>query len=82
MTTIGIVTFIGLSLIGVRLAAVLAFFAFLMELLPLIGPWIAVIPALIIALTQGTFLEKPKEPVPPGTPTKIGRFQVQVGGGD
>ena len=56
MVTIGIVTFIGLSLIGVRMAALLAFFAFLMELLPLIGPWIAVIPALIVAFTQGTLV--------------------------
>lgn len=56
MVTIGAVTFIGLSLLGVRLAAVLAFFAFLMELLPIIGPWIAFIPALVISLTQGPWM--------------------------
>lgn len=56
MTTIGVVTFIGLSIIGVRMAAILALIAFVMELLPLIGPWIAAVPALIVALTQGTFV--------------------------
>jgi predicted PurR-regulated permease PerM len=53
MTLIGVVTFVGLSIIGVPLAVPLAFIAFLFELLPMIGPWLALIPALAIGFTQG-----------------------------
>ena len=56
MTTIGVITFIGLSILDVRLAVLLAFIAFTMELIPMIGFWIAAIPAIIIAFTQGTFV--------------------------
>lgn len=56
MTTIGVVTFIGLTIIGVPLAVPLAFIAFLFELFPMIGPWIALIPALIVGFTQGTWV--------------------------
>ncbi len=55
MTTIGIITFTGLSLLGVPLAVPLAFIAFLLELLPMIGPWIALVPALAVGFTQGTW---------------------------
>ena len=53
MTTIGLITFAGLSLLNVPLAVPLAFIAFLLELLPMIGPWIALIPAVIVGFTQG-----------------------------
>jgi predicted PurR-regulated permease PerM len=53
MLVIGVVTYIGLMLLGIKLAAVLAFIAFIFELLPMIGPWIAFIPALAVSLTDG-----------------------------
>jgi len=56
MTTIGVVTFVGLSLLEVRLAAVLAFIAFVMELIPMIGFWVAAIPAVIVGFTQGPWV--------------------------
>ena len=48
---VGLVTFIGLSLLGVPYAMVLAIIAGFMELIPYLGPILASIPALIIALT-------------------------------
>lgn len=53
MIAVGLITYIGLTVLGVRLALLLAFIAFMMEIVPLIGPWIAFIPALIVALTDG-----------------------------
>lgn len=44
--------FIGYSAFGVNYALLLAIFALFMNLIPFIGPWIAVVPALIIAFTQ------------------------------
>lgn len=55
MTTIGAITFVGLSLLDIPLAVPLAFFAFLLELLPMIGPWIALIPAVVVGFTQGAW---------------------------
>jgi predicted PurR-regulated permease PerM len=48
--TVGIFSFIALSLLGVRSAIVLAVFAALMEAIPLIGPFLGAIPAILIAL--------------------------------
>ena len=48
---VGLVTFIGLSILGVPYAMVLAIIAGFMELIPYLGPILASIPALIIALT-------------------------------
>jgi len=48
---VGLVTFIGLSLLGVPYAMVLAIIAGFMELIPYLGPILASIPALIIAFT-------------------------------
>ena len=53
MTVIGIMIYIGLTLIGVKLALVLAILAFLFEFIPIIGPWLAFAPAAVIALTGG-----------------------------
>ncbi len=47
---VGFVTFVGLSLLGVPYAMVLAIIAGFMELIPYLGPILASIPALIIAL--------------------------------
>lgn len=43
---------IGYSIIGLEYALLLAIFALFMNLIPFIGPWIAFIPALIIAFVQ------------------------------
>lgn len=44
--------FIGYKILGLEYALLLAIFALFMNLVPFIGPWIAVAPALIIAYTQ------------------------------
>jgi len=49
MIAVGVSVYIGLSILGVKYAFTLAFFAGLTELVPVIGPWIGVIPALPIA---------------------------------
>ncbi|MEA1936991.1 MAG: AI-2E family transporter [Patescibacteria group bacterium] len=53
---IGLVTFIGLSLLGVPYAMVLAIIAGGMELIPYLGPTLAAIPAVIIAFSVSPFL--------------------------
>ena len=53
---VGFVTFIGLSLLGVPYALVLAIVAGGMELIPYLGPTLAGIPAIIIASTISPFL--------------------------
>jgi predicted PurR-regulated permease PerM len=53
MLVIGILTYIGLTIIGMPFALVLATIAFLFEILPLVGPWIAFIPAFLVSTTQG-----------------------------
>ena len=49
---IGIVAYIGLSILGVQYALVLAIMAGLFEIVPYIGPVAAAIPAVILALLQ------------------------------
>ncbi len=49
MSLIGVVTYIGLSLLGVPYALPLAILAGLLEILPNIGPTIAAIPAVVLA---------------------------------
>ncbi|MFI5275039.1 MAG: AI-2E family transporter, partial [Ktedonobacterales bacterium] len=49
---IGVASFIALMLVGVHNALLLAVIAAVAELVPLIGPWIAAIPAVIVAFTQ------------------------------
>lgn len=53
MLVVGVLAYIGLSIIGVPSALALALFACLAEFVPLIGPIISAIPALLIALTLG-----------------------------
>ncbi len=53
MFAVGIMTYVGLTIIGVPLAPLLAVLAFLFELLPIVGPWLAFAPAFVVALTQG-----------------------------
>ncbi|GAB3197041.1 putative PurR-regulated permease PerM [Pontibacter aydingkolensis] len=54
MAVIGVSIAIGYSLIGLPLAFALAFIAFLFAFVPNIGPWIALAPAVLIALTEGS----------------------------
>jgi predicted PurR-regulated permease PerM len=49
-------TYIGLTLLGVKYALVLALIAGITELLPAIGPFIGAIPAIIVALSQQPML--------------------------
>ena len=50
---IGVLTYLGLLLIGVKHALLLAFLAGVAELIPLFGPIIAAIPAVLIAFADG-----------------------------
>lgn len=54
---IGVVVFIGLSILNVRHAAILGILAALMEFIPYIGPSLAAAPAILIAFTQGGVLK-------------------------
>jgi len=56
MLIIGLLTFIGLSLLGVKYALTLALIAGILELIPYIGPFIALVPAVILAFTQSPML--------------------------
>ncbi|MFA5047953.1 MAG: AI-2E family transporter [Patescibacteria group bacterium] len=51
-----VVSFVGLSLLGVKYALVLAIFAGVTELIPYLGPIIAAVPAIFIASTQSPIL--------------------------
>jgi predicted PurR-regulated permease PerM len=55
MVVIGVMIFIALKIAGVNYAATLAILAGLTELIPYVGPIIALIPALILAASQGGF---------------------------
>ncbi|KKR33549.1 MAG: hypothetical protein UT66_C0037G0014 [candidate division CPR2 bacterium GW2011_GWC1_39_9] len=48
---VGFITFVVLTFFGIDLALALALFAAIMELVPIIGPFIAAVPAVLIALT-------------------------------
>jgi predicted PurR-regulated permease PerM len=52
MTVVGVVSYIGFSLIGLRFALPLAVLAGILEVVPNIGPVIAAIPAVIIGFSQ------------------------------
>lgn len=55
MLVVGVMTYIGLSLIGMKYALPLAVLAALLEVVPNIGPVIAAIPALLIGWTSSYF---------------------------
>jgi len=52
MLVIGLLTFIGLKILGVKYAVTLGIFAGFMEIIPYIGPFLALIPAALIAFNQ------------------------------
>lgn len=56
MLTIGLVTFIGLNILGVRYALPLAIIAGLLEIAPVVGPILSAVPAFMVALSDSTFL--------------------------
>ena len=56
MFTIGTLTYIGLTLIDVRFAIPLAVIAGLLEVIPIIGPTVSVVPALLFTAPESTFL--------------------------
>ncbi|MBL7036903.1 AI-2E family transporter [Candidatus Microgenomates bacterium] len=56
MLLIGVSTYIGLLILGVRYALPLAVLAGLLEIIPYLGPVVAAVPAVIIAFAQSPFL--------------------------
>ena len=56
MTVIGSITFIVLSLLGIRYAFPLAVFAGLLEVVPNLGPIIASLPAILVAFAEAPIL--------------------------
>ncbi|MYA19105.1 MAG: AI-2E family transporter [Chloroflexi bacterium] len=50
---VAVLTFIGLTIIDVELTIALAIFAGITELIPIIGPWIGALPALLMAAASG-----------------------------
>jgi predicted PurR-regulated permease PerM len=44
---------VGLSLLGMPFALTLAFLAFLLEFIPIVGPFLSSVPGILIAFTQG-----------------------------
>lgn len=48
--------FIGYLIIGLEYALLLAIFAFFMNMIPFIGPWVSLVPALVVALLQDPVL--------------------------
>ena len=56
MVIIGIATYIGLTLLRVDFALPLAVFAGLLEMVPMIGPIISAVPAILVALTISPLL--------------------------
>lgn len=56
MVVVGVMTFVGLTLIGVRHSVFLAIIAGILEVVPNFGPTISTIPAVLVALSQSYFL--------------------------
>lgn len=55
-TTIGLMTYIGMMILGVKFPIVLAIMAGLLSIIPMVGPILAAIPAIMVALTQSFWL--------------------------
>ncbi|MEP9350700.1 AI-2E family transporter [Xanthobacter sp. KR7-225] len=53
MVVVGVLTFIGLTVLGIPSALALALFTGLAEFIPMVGPVVSAVPALLIALTIG-----------------------------
>lgn len=53
MTAVGLLTYLGLKLIGVPLALVLAAIAFVLSFIPFLGAILAAVPVLLVAASEG-----------------------------
>lgn len=53
MVLVGSLTFLGLSLLGIPLALILGIIAGSLEFVPIVGPFLAFVPAALLAFTQG-----------------------------
>jgi predicted PurR-regulated permease PerM len=53
MTAVGLLSYIGLRLLGVPLALTLAVVAFLLTFIPFIGPLLSAIPVVLVAFSEG-----------------------------
>ena len=53
---LALMMFIGYLIIGLEYSLLLAIFAFFMNMIPFIGPWISLVPAIIVALVQDPVL--------------------------
>lgn len=56
MVTVGLLTWMGLLLLGVELAATLAVLAALLTFIPNFGPILSAVPAVLLALMQGPYV--------------------------
>ena len=54
--SVGLVVFVGLSLLGVKYALLLGILAMLLEIVPIVGPVISAIPGVILAFSQSPTL--------------------------
>ncbi len=53
---VGLVVYVGLSLLGIKFALMLGLLAFAFEIVPIVGPVLAAIPAIILAFVQSPTL--------------------------
>lgn len=56
MLVVGLLSFIGFSLVGIKYALPLAVLAGLLEIVPNLGPTVAAVPAILIGLSQSYFM--------------------------
>ncbi|HKZ34779.1 MAG TPA: AI-2E family transporter [Patescibacteria group bacterium] len=56
MCVVGLMTWVGLTLLGIRFSFALALIAGFLELIPIIGPIVSAVPAVIIAMTVSPLL--------------------------
>jgi predicted PurR-regulated permease PerM len=55
-STLGLLLLVGYSLIGLNYALILGVFSMIFTTIPFVGPFLAIIPALLIGLSQGPFM--------------------------
>ena len=56
MLIVGVLTYLGMSLIGIKYVLALAVLAGILEVIPNLGPTLAAIPAMLIGFSQSIFL--------------------------
>jgi len=54
MLAVGILTWVGLTLLGIPLALVLGVLAFILDFVPFIGPIVSAVPGVLLAVLQGS----------------------------